>query len=635
MVMESNMAETGPVFDELYEGIDLEVKKASGRDGKGEVPKSVYETYSSMANTYGGVIYLGVEELTDKSLSVVGIEDSRKVLKQFWDTLNNAEKVSRCILVDEDATIKTYDGKDFIRIKIPRASRQERPIYLGRNPFTGTYKRNHEGDYKLNEESVKRMLAEQVENTRDGQILHGFNLNDLISDSVKAYRNRFSSLKPDHVWNSLGNDSFLNRIGVIKTDRETERSGLTGAGLLMFGEFSAISEVYPNYMLDYQERDEAAAVRRWVDRITLDGTWSGNIFDFYTKVIAKLYSGISVPFTKDGHREDNTPIHHALREALVNTLIHADYSERASILVVKRPDLFGFRNPGLMRVSKEDAIHGGTSDCRNRVLQRMFTLLNLGEQAGSGVPAIYRNWSHQHWRAPELWERQNPDQTLMSLPMVSLIPDEVLEALREKFGKDFDALSSLQRLALATAYIEGQVSHGRLRVMSTDHPHDITSSLAYLVRVGFLNSSGATRGTTYYLPDAGDGDLGSARLNLDFSSYPSLEPRDMFKVKLSQGLPAMAESAASSVEDQKISELAAEVFASRKAAREVVSQTIVDICRVRPLSIKEIAKFTNRKAETLRNHYIPELIREGALRLQFPGNPRHPEQAYISVREED
>lgn len=79
----------------------------------------------------------------------------------------------------------------------------------------------------------------------------------------------------------------------------------------------------------------------------------------------------------------------ALREALANVLVHADYSDRASVLVVKRPDMFGFRNPGLMRIPPEVAIRGGEHDCRNRTLHKMFRLVGIGEQAGSGIPKIY------------------------------------------------------------------------------------------------------------------------------------------------------------------------------------------------------------------------------------------------------
>ena len=73
--------------------------------------------------------------------------------------------------------------------------------------------------------------------------------------------------------------------------------------------------------------------------------------------IKKITADLKIPFKLDGDkRVDKTSVHDALREALVNTLVHADYSGKASILIVKRPDMFGFRNPGLMRVSVEQAI---------------------------------------------------------------------------------------------------------------------------------------------------------------------------------------------------------------------------------------------------------------------------------------
>lgn len=52
---------------------------------KKSVPESVWETYSSFANTNGGVILLGVEEQSDHSLRAVGVEDSHKIIADFWN----------------------------------------------------------------------------------------------------------------------------------------------------------------------------------------------------------------------------------------------------------------------------------------------------------------------------------------------------------------------------------------------------------------------------------------------------------------------------------------------------------------------------------------------------------------------
>ncbi len=146
-----------------------------------------------------------------------------------------------------------------------------------------------------------------------------------------------------------------------------------------------------HYFVDYQERPYEKTKLRWVDRLVPDGTWSGNLFDFYRRVYRKLVEDLEVPFALKGdQRQDDTPVHEALREALVNTLVHADYTGRVSVLVVKRPDLFGFRNPGGLRLPLEQVLQGGTSDCRNRLMHQMFLLMGLGERGGSGIPCARR-----------------------------------------------------------------------------------------------------------------------------------------------------------------------------------------------------------------------------------------------------
>ncbi len=59
----------------LSENVDLECKKAAGRDGKGKFPKSAIESYSAMANTDGGRILLGVEEKPKGVFLPIGIKN--------------------------------------------------------------------------------------------------------------------------------------------------------------------------------------------------------------------------------------------------------------------------------------------------------------------------------------------------------------------------------------------------------------------------------------------------------------------------------------------------------------------------------------------------------------------------------
>lgn len=89
------------------ERINLECKKAEYN-----LPNSIWETYSSFANTDGGVILFGVEEHIketdyDKRFSFVSIHNPEQRLKDFWNTVNS-EKVSSNILVDSNAGDRAY-----------------------------------------------------------------------------------------------------------------------------------------------------------------------------------------------------------------------------------------------------------------------------------------------------------------------------------------------------------------------------------------------------------------------------------------------------------------------------------------------------------------------------------------------
>ncbi|NOU13879.1 MAG: AAA family ATPase, partial [Methylococcaceae bacterium] len=83
----------------LAESVDLECKLAQGQDGKGEIPKDFWSTYSAMANMHCGVVLLGVREKAGV-FSVAGIANVEKVRTDLFNTLNNPGKVSVNLISD-------------------------------------------------------------------------------------------------------------------------------------------------------------------------------------------------------------------------------------------------------------------------------------------------------------------------------------------------------------------------------------------------------------------------------------------------------------------------------------------------------------------------------------------------------
>ncbi|MDD1728079.1 MAG: AAA family ATPase, partial [Methanospirillum sp.] len=568
------------------------------------------------------------------NLYLHSIPDPSKLKKELLDTLNNRTKVNINLLQNEDIQDLEIQGKTLIRIHVPRATRKQRPVYIGSNPLTGTYIRKHESDYLCSAEHVKQMLGEQAQDTRDAVLLSGFSFEeDVEKESFRIYRQNFQNRKPEHPFNECDDREFMRQIGGWAKERSSGKEGLTLAGLLMFGKFRSILDAIPNYIVDYQER--AGTETRWVDRVTTDGSWSGNLYDFYRIVTKKLFTDLKVPFQLEGdHRIEDTPVHEALREAFVNTLIHADYSGSCSILVVKRPDLYGFRNPGLMRVPKFEALRGGTSDCRNRNLQKMFQFLGRGEQAGSGVPMIFQNWAKQHWREPYLDERSDSNQTVLKLKMISLVPEPVIRELNKKYGAAFQGLSQLEQEILIAAGTEECVNHQRMKELVKDHPHDISRSLHALVEHGFLESDGSGKATFYYLPgkhpmqDEMFGVHGSS--NEVSSVHMGESP-----VHLTASLVHLEGSSDRLIDDPDIlpelQGIAKPVFSTGKASKELIEETIIRLCEDRFLTIDELATLLNRNKNSLRSRYISQMIVDGRLIQKYRNVPSHPNQKYTTA----
>lgn len=106
----------------------LEAKLATGG-----LPHSIWETYSAFANSYGGVILLGVEELPDHSLRVQGLLDPQGMVEEFIAGLDDPAVVSLNILREEDIQILHVDGGDIVAITVPMAEQDQRPVYIGGN----------------------------------------------------------------------------------------------------------------------------------------------------------------------------------------------------------------------------------------------------------------------------------------------------------------------------------------------------------------------------------------------------------------------------------------------------------------------------------------------------------------------
>ncbi|MBO7351387.1 MAG: putative DNA binding domain-containing protein [Candidatus Methanomethylophilaceae archaeon] len=370
-------------LDELTqkkEGLYFEAKSASK-----SVPADFWETYSSFANTFGGTVVFGMTEDDNRELIVTGVEDPEQTVKTLWDNLNSPRFVNVNILKNDDIRIEEINGKNVIVITVPPADRQFRPIYIRNNINSGTFKRNHEGDYHCRMSEIKEMIRDSETNSQDTEPVESLNLDCLNKDTISRYLNSLKARKMNHPWTEESLENFLSLSGSARQINGVSHPTLSG--LLMFGNVACIRSALPGYFLDYRE---TVAGERYTYRLhSNSGEWSGNIFDFVSEVMNRINIRLGVPFELDGFsNKGESETFKAVREAILNALIHADYHMSRGIVIELRPECIRISNPGTMRVRIDDALKGGYSDPRNVTLMSLAMSVGWVERIGSGIYTI-------------------------------------------------------------------------------------------------------------------------------------------------------------------------------------------------------------------------------------------------------
>ena len=497
---------------------------------------------------------------------------------------------------------------------VPRASREQRPVCRTTDPYKGTFKRNYEGDYKCTEKEVQRMFADADDNCPvDSRILKGYSLDDIDQEALKRYRQLFSLSNPDHPWLALEDIELLRKLGGYRKDRLTQEEGFTVAGLLMFGKTDSITdpECTPYFSPDYQEHLTEDEDVRWTYRLYADGTWEANLFNFYQRVLPRLQAALPKPFQLEGNiRKEETPAHIAVREALTNLCVHPDFTVNASLLVKHELHRFVFSNPGTMLVSREQYYTGGESVCRNKSLQKMFSMLGVAEKAGSGTDKIMKGWREANWRSPNIEEQQAPDKVVLTMPMESFLSEETKGRLTEKFGIIANSFDHNVLTTLALACDEGYVTSARLRYYLNLHKSEISDMLKLMTEKGLLVSEGYGRGTRYVLPINGIDVLREDPYNVA-TSGSNVATSDPNVATSDPNVATSGSNVATSVK--------------KKMSREELQELILQNCQ-EWISLEDLAKLIHRNPIYLRNHVMPILLAANKIQMLYPKN--HPNQLY-------
>ena len=428
-----------------YEWNDVEFKKAQWA-----APKSAYETVSAFSNTSGGWLVFGVKEKSGK-FEILGVTDVDKVQNEFLNTIRSENKVSAFIPVEE-SMLKEGDATVLIFF-IPEAHREKKPIHLDGNMLK-SYIRRGASDQHCTEEEIRRFVRDASANTHDSDPIDIDCENCFDKDALRWYRDAWQRRNPDKM-EGVSDLGFLQHFGLIG---ELDNKLLPlRAALLLFGTEKTILQILPRPVVDFRRVaasfDEVPPDRRWDDRDLLECSlvtaWR-RIFELYQKAA-------NVPFKLDVatlEREDKPVDYTAFREALINLLTHQDFGDhgrKSSIRMFR--DRMIFWNPGAAFVSREEMFQPGEHPMRNPRIAGMFRRIGLGEQAGSGISAIYSNWRTLGRVAPVIENDKSGHHFCLTLLGEELVSEEQV-LFQATLGVH---LSEEEAAVFAQAYRGGQI----------------------------------------------------------------------------------------------------------------------------------------------------------------------------------
>ncbi|NST07525.1 transcriptional regulator, partial [Enterococcus faecalis] len=285
-------------------------------------------------------------------------------------------------------------------------------------------------------------------------------------------------------------EELLINLGVLKKDRMNSDNvyKLTTGGLLFFGKYHSITDRFKKFQLDYFKK-KSSLDSDWLDRVsTGDMNYPEmNIFSFYTIVIEKFALAIPDTFrqsqdmTRGSYKSD---LLLSLKEALVNVLMHAYYDSDHVIKIADYDDYIEFYNPGEMKVSKEEFIHGSYSVTRNPIISTLFRRVGIAEKAGSGGPRIIDAATKNSLKAPDI-------DTYFDATTIKIWKINMKDSLK--------GYTDIEQLIILYLMDHGQAKIKDIQKNSGYSDYKIRKTVTSLVQQGTLLNKGNGKSTIYML----------------------------------------------------------------------------------------------------------------------------------------
>lgn len=332
--------------------------------------KDIYESVCSFNNRNGGNLFLGIIDGT-REIRGVNPDKIDKMLKDFTTSINNSNKINPPMYLTPE--VYDIDGKKVIYIWVPEGTQLRR--LNGR-----IWDRSHEGDIDItdNAELVYKMYARKQNTYFVNKVYPNLGLDFLDFDVIRKAKKMAVSRIDNHAWADMSKEDLLRSSGLILTDPDTGREGITLAAILLFGKDSTIMSVLPQYKTDAIFR--VKNIDRYDDREAI----ITNLIDSYRKLMDFGKKHLNDTFVLDGDQSVSAR-DKILREIISNILAHRDYSNAYTAQFVIESDKMFTKNSNLPHGHGELKLNKFEPFPKNPPISKVFREIGYADELGSGM----------------------------------------------------------------------------------------------------------------------------------------------------------------------------------------------------------------------------------------------------------
>lgn len=595
-----------------------EDKRVEAKCGS-KIDRSVMETicsFSNEPNMGGGDIILGVEscdtpnEQGVKTYSVIGVEDADKLQSDIASQCSSMFNIA----VRPDVKVEKLDGLNVIVVSVAELDMRSKPLFFRNEGLPrGAYRRIGPTDQRCTEDDMPLFYASSE--SYDSVLILDTSMDDVDENAISRYRTLREKVNPQAEELDYNDQDLLLALGASKKD-ENGIIRLTQTGLLVFGKSIAQRRLSPAMRIDYIRVPGitwvADADNRF-DTIDMRGPLILLVKRAYNAIIDDLPKGFVLADGElQAERSTGMP-EKVIREAIVNAFIHRTYRVNQPIQIIRYSNRIEIINPGFS-LKAEDALGEPGSVLRNPFISAVFHETNIAETKGSGIGAMRRLMKKANMVPPTFESDHTRNQFTVRLLLHHFLGEEDVKWF--EIFSPFE-LSDEQKLALVFVREVGAIDNITYRQLSGVKSARASKDLSRMANCHLLEAKKHSNQTYYVVGEELKDRIKKLNPPTSDPNPPSLDVNPPTQEILSTELM------------DRIKQIG-----RRTRDKELLLGIVVDLCRIRPRSISEIAKIINRTDNYVKHDIVAPLREAGKLTYTIPDMINHPEQKYKVVEKQ-